>query len=188
VTIRVGINGSAASGELLAGGARRSARATVPSRSRSSPRRPDRHRTWPLLKTDKVLAPGPGREHDGDAGTWWETRSRRAGRAGPGRAALARLGLVDVVIESTGRSPRPAEARTHLRLARRRSSISRPPPTEDITIVMGVNEGPTTPPSTNHLETRSAPRNCVAPMAKVLQDPRRVKGPEDTITPTPNDQ
>jgi glyceraldehyde 3-phosphate dehydrogenase len=96
---------------------------------------------------------------------------------------------VDVVIESTGRFTSGDDARKHLDAGARKVIISAPAKGEDITIVMGVNDG-AYDPSTHHvISNASCTTNCVAPMAKVLLDSFGiVKGMMTTIHAYTNDQ
>jgi glyceraldehyde 3-phosphate dehydrogenase len=77
---------------------------------------------------------------------------------------------VDVVIESTGRFTKVADARKHLDAGARKVIISAPATDEDITIVMGVNDDAYDPAQHNVISNASCTTNCVAPMAKVLSD------------------
>jgi glyceraldehyde 3-phosphate dehydrogenase len=77
---------------------------------------------------------------------------------------------VDVVIESTGRFTKAADARKHLEAGARKVIISAPATGEDITIVMGVNDDAYDPATHDIISNASCTTNCVAPMAKVLLD------------------
>jgi glyceraldehyde 3-phosphate dehydrogenase len=77
---------------------------------------------------------------------------------------------VDVVVESTGRFTKAADARKHLEAGARKVVISAPATGEDITIVMGVNDDAYDPARHDIISNASCTTNCVAPMAKVLQD------------------
>ena len=96
---------------------------------------------------------------------------------------------MDVVIESTGRFTKAADAGKHLEAGARKVIISAPASGEDITIVMGVNDGSYDPASHHILSNASCTTNCVAPMAKVLLDSFGiVKGLMTTIHAYTNDQ
>ena len=77
---------------------------------------------------------------------------------------------VDVVIESTGRFTKAADARQHLEAGASKVIISAPATGEDITIVMGVNDESYDPATHDVISNASCTTNCVAPMAKVLLD------------------
>jgi glyceraldehyde 3-phosphate dehydrogenase len=96
---------------------------------------------------------------------------------------------VDVVIESTGRFTKADDARAHLAAGARKVIISAPATGEDITIVMGVNDATYDPAAHNVISNASCTTNCVAPMAKVLNDSFGiVKGFMTTIHAYTNDQ
>ena len=96
---------------------------------------------------------------------------------------------VDVVIESTGRFTSAKDAGLHLARGARKVIISAPAKGEDITIVMGVNDDRYDPASHNIISNASCTTNCVAPMAKVLQDGFGIrKGLMTTIHAYTNDQ
>jgi glyceraldehyde 3-phosphate dehydrogenase (phosphorylating) len=77
---------------------------------------------------------------------------------------------VDVVIESTGRFTSRDAAAAHLAAGARKVIISAPAKGEDITIVMGVNDDSYDPERHHVISNASCTTNCVAPMAKVLDD------------------
>ncbi len=77
---------------------------------------------------------------------------------------------VDVVIESTGFFTDAEQARAHLEAGAKKVIISAPAKNEDATIVMGVNEKDYDPATDNIISNASCTTNCLAPMAKVLDD------------------
>ena len=77
---------------------------------------------------------------------------------------------VEIVIESTGFFTDGAQASAHLGGTVRKVIISAPATNEDITIVLGVNEDRYDPASHNVISNASCTTNCVAPMAKVLNE------------------
>jgi glyceraldehyde 3-phosphate dehydrogenase len=96
---------------------------------------------------------------------------------------------VDVVIESTGRFTKAADAAQHLAGGAKKVIISAPATGEDITIVMGVNDDKYNPAQHNVISNASCTTNCVAPMAKVLNDAFGIrKGLMTTIHAYTNDQ
>jgi glyceraldehyde 3-phosphate dehydrogenase len=96
---------------------------------------------------------------------------------------------VDVVIESTGRFTKAAEASKHLAGGAKKVIISAPATGEDITIVMGVNDDDYDPARHHIISNASCTTNCVAPMAKVLHDSFGIrKGLMTTIHAYTNDQ
>ncbi len=94
-----------------------------------------------------------------------------------------------MVIESTGRFTKAGDARKHLEAGAKKVIISAPASDEDITIVMGVNDSAYDPAQHNIISNASCTTNCVAPMAKVLNDNFGVvKGLMTTIHAYTNDQ
>ncbi len=94
-----------------------------------------------------------------------------------------------VVIESTGRFTNADDARKHLRGPVKKVIISAPAKNEDITIVLGVNEGNYDPAKHNIISNASCTTNCLAPVAKVLNDDFKiVSGTMTTIHSYTNDQ
>jgi glyceraldehyde 3-phosphate dehydrogenase len=77
---------------------------------------------------------------------------------------------VDIVIESTGRFTKAADARKHLEAGAKKVIISAPASGDDGTFVMGVNEGTYDPDTMNILSNASCTTNCLAPLAKVFND------------------
>ncbi|WP_022924051.1 type I glyceraldehyde-3-phosphate dehydrogenase [Serinicoccus marinus] len=76
----------------------------------------------------------------------------------------------DVVVESTGIFTDATTAKAHLDAGAKKVIISAPAKNEDITIVMGVNEKDYDPASHDIISNASCTTNCLAPMAKVLND------------------
>jgi len=106
----------------------------------------------------------------------------------PAQLPWADLG-VDVVVESTGRFTKGADARKHIEAGARKVIISAPATGEDITIVMGVNDDRYDPAAHDIISNASCTTNCVAPMAKVLLDSFGiVKGLMTTIHAYTSDQ
>jgi glyceraldehyde 3-phosphate dehydrogenase len=77
---------------------------------------------------------------------------------------------VDVVLESTGLFTARAKAQMHLDAGARRVIISAPAKDEDITVVIGVNEQMLDPAKHRVISNASCTTNCLAPVAKVLDD------------------
>jgi glyceraldehyde 3-phosphate dehydrogenase (phosphorylating) len=76
----------------------------------------------------------------------------------------------DVVIESTGLFTDAAKARVHAENGAKKVIISAPAKGEDITIVMGVNQDKYDPTRDTIISNASCTTNCLAPMAKVIDD------------------
>ena len=73
-----------------------------------------------------------------------------------------------VVVESTGRFTDGAKAKAHLRGSVKKVIISAPATNEDLTVVLGVNEGKYDPAKHNIISNASCTTNCLAPVVKVL--------------------
>lgn len=96
---------------------------------------------------------------------------------------------VDVVIESTGLFTEAEKAKGHLVAGAKKVIISAPAKGEDITIVMGVNDDKYDPAKDVIISNASCTTNCLAPMAKVLDDTFGiVRGLMTTIHAYTNDQ
>jgi len=94
-----------------------------------------------------------------------------------------------VVIESTGRFTDANDARKHLRGSVKKVIISAPAKNEDVTIVLGVNEDKYDPAKHHVLSNASCTTNCLAPVAKVIQDHFKIiSGTMTTIHSYTNDQ
>ena len=76
----------------------------------------------------------------------------------------------DVVVESTGFFTDATKAHAHIDAGAKKVIISAPASNEDITIVMGVNHELYDPASHHVISNASCTTNCLAPMAKVLND------------------
>lgn len=77
---------------------------------------------------------------------------------------------VDVVVESTGAFTDATKASAHIHDSVKKVIISAPAKNEDATIVMGVNEDIYDPAKSNVISNASCTTNCLAPVAKVMQD------------------
>ncbi|MFB7914884.1 type I glyceraldehyde-3-phosphate dehydrogenase [Streptomyces sp. NPDC056061] len=96
---------------------------------------------------------------------------------------------VDIVVESTGIFTKKADAEKHIAGGAKKVLISAPAKNEDITIVMGVNEDTYDPANHHVISNASCTTNCVAPMAKVLDENFGiVKGLMTTVHAYTNDQ
>ena len=106
----------------------------------------------------------------------------------PANIPWGKLG-VDVVVESTGIFTKAADAQKHINAGAKKVIISAPATDEDITIVMGVNHEKYDPAKHNIISNASCTTNCLAPMAKVLNDEFGiVRGLMTTIHAYTNDQ
>jgi glyceraldehyde 3-phosphate dehydrogenase len=87
----------------------------------------------------------------------------------PGKIPWRELGA-ELVIESTGLFTDATKAAAHLEGGAKRVIISAPAKNEDITIVLGVNEGAYDPAKHHIISNASCTTNGLAPVAKVLND------------------
>ncbi len=95
----------------------------------------------------------------------------------------------DIVIESTGIFTDAAKAAAHLGGSVKKVLISAPAKNDDLTVVLGVNQDKYQPDKHNIISNASCTTNCLAPVAKVLNDSFGiVKGMMTTIHAYTNDQ
>src|SRR5690349_8973939 len=94
-----------------------------------------------------------------------------------------------VVLESTGRFTNAEEAKKHMRGPVKKVIISAPAKNEDVTLVLGVNEQVYDPAKHHIISNASCTTNCLAPVAKVINDEFKiVSGTMTTIHSYTNDQ
>jgi glyceraldehyde 3-phosphate dehydrogenase len=95
----------------------------------------------------------------------------------------------DIVIESTGLFTKGSEAAKHLRGSVKKVIISAPAEDPDATFVLGVNDNTYDPAKHNVISNASCTTNCLAPVAKVLNDTFGIhSGTMTTIHSYTNDQ
>ncbi|MFI2433799.1 type I glyceraldehyde-3-phosphate dehydrogenase [Streptomyces sp. NPDC018693] len=142
-----------------------------------------------LLKYDTIL----GRlkqevSHTADTITVGDQTIKVLSERNPADIPWGELG-VDIVIESTGIFTKKEDAAKHLAGGAKKVLISAPAKDEDITIVMGVNQDKYDPANHHVISNASCTTNCVAPMAKVLDENFGiVKGLMTTVHAYTNDQ
>ena len=123
-----------------------------------------------LLKYDSILGRYPGEVAvDGDAINVDGKAVKVLAERDPANLPWGDLG-VDVVVESTGFFTDAQKAKAHLDGGAKKVIISAPASNEDITIVMGVNERQYDPGNHDIVSNASCTTNCLAPLAKVLDD------------------
>ena len=106
----------------------------------------------------------------------------------PANLPWARVGA-QIVIESTGFFTKAEDAGKHLAAGAKKVIISAPATGEDITIVMGVNDQDYDPAVHNIISNASCTTNCLAPMAKAIDDAFGIeRGLMTTIHAYTNDQ
>jgi glyceraldehyde 3-phosphate dehydrogenase len=95
----------------------------------------------------------------------------------------------EIVIESTGRFTKASDAAKHLTGGAKKVVISAPATDEDVTLVLGVNDSSYDPSKHKIISNASCTTNCLAPMAKVLNDNFGiVRGFMTTVHAYTNDQ
>ena len=123
-----------------------------------------------LLKYDSVLGSYPGDVRVSDNGITVDGDELRVlAERDPANLPWKDLGA-EVVIESTGLFTSREKAALHLEAGAQKVVISAPAKDEDITIVLGVNDHLYDPATHHVISNASCTTNCVAPMAKVLDD------------------
>ncbi|HUQ95626.1 MAG TPA: type I glyceraldehyde-3-phosphate dehydrogenase [Bryobacteraceae bacterium] len=96
---------------------------------------------------------------------------------------------VQIVVESTGRFTDGPAAAKHLRGSVKKVIISAPAKDEDVTLVLGVNNGAYDASKHNVVSNASCTTNCLAPVVKVLHEAFTIrKGSMTTIHSYTNDQ
>jgi len=142
-----------------------------------------------LLKYDSILGRLPASVTSTEDSIVVDGRKIQAmAERDPGALPWADLG-VDIVIESTGFFTDAAAAGKHVSAGAKKVIISAPARNEDVTVVMGVNHETYDPAAHTIISNASCTTNCLAPMAKVLNDEFGiVKGLMTTIHAYTNDQ
>jgi len=142
-----------------------------------------------LLKYDSILGRlGTDVTHTDDAIVVGGKRIAALAERDPAKLPWADLGA-DIVIESTGFFTNADAARGHVEAGAKKVIISAPAKGEDVTIVMGVNEGSYDPANHTIISNASCTTNCLGPMAKVLHETFGIEsGLMTTIHAYTNDQ
>ncbi len=142
-----------------------------------------------LFKYDSNYGAYPGEVRATDGGISIDGKEYRVfAERDPADLPWKDLGI-DIVVESTGLFTEADKAAKHLEAGADKVVISAPAKGEDVTIVFGVNEGDYDPAKHRIVSNASCTTNCLAPMAKVLDDAFGVKrGLVTTIHAYTNDQ
>ena len=123
-----------------------------------------------LFKYDSVHGTFQGDVESGESGIIVDgDEIRVTSEKDPSNLPWKELG-VDVVLESTGRFTKAADARKHIAAGARKVLISAPAKDEDITLVMGVNSDKYDSAKHNIISNASCTTNCLVPMVKVIRD------------------
>lgn len=123
-----------------------------------------------LFKYDSVHGRFNGDvSHDADGITINGDRIKILAEKDPAKLPWADL-KVDIVLESTGRFTKAADAQKHRDAGAKKVIISAPANDEDITVVMGVNSDKYDAAKHHIISNASCTTNCLAPMVKVIRD------------------
>jgi glyceraldehyde 3-phosphate dehydrogenase len=149
----------------------------------------DTHTLAHLFKYDSILGPLQADvKVEADTIIAGGKRIRIFAIKDPAEIDWAGLGA-QIVIESTGRFTDAKDASKHLRGTVKKVIISAPAKNEDITIVLGVNEGAYEAAKHHVISNASCTTNCLAPVVKVLYEKFGIeKGSMTTIHSYTNDQ
>jgi len=142
-----------------------------------------------LFKYDSNYGVYPGTvEVQGDSIVIDGAKVRVLSERDPSRIPWGTLG-VDIVLESTGLFTDGEKAGAHRSAGAKKVIISAPAKNEDVTVVLGVNEGLYDPSKHHIISNASCTTNCVAPVVKVLNDSFGIsRGLMTTIHSYTNDQ
>jgi glyceraldehyde 3-phosphate dehydrogenase len=142
-----------------------------------------------LLKYDSILGPlGAEVTYDAESITVNGKKIRVFETKDPAAIDWPSVGA-EVVVESTGRFTDANDAKKHLRGSVKKVIISAPAKNEDVTIVLGVNNGMYDKSKHSVVSNASCTTNCLAPVTKVLHESFGIlKGSMTTIHSYTNDQ
>ncbi len=123
-----------------------------------------------LLRYDSILGRFPGEiSFDDESLSVDGTKIMAYAEKDPANLPWGDLG-VDIVVESTGLFTEAAKAQAHIDAGAKKVLISAPAKNEDITVVLGVNDDKYDPASHHIISNASCTTNCLAPMAKAIND------------------
>jgi glyceraldehyde 3-phosphate dehydrogenase len=124
-----------------------------------------------LLKYDSILGRFPGEVRAGDGSISVDGAEIKVlSEKDPAALPWSDLG-VEVVIESTGLFTKREDAEKHLAAGAKKVIISAPATDPDVTVALGVNfDQAYDPERDNIISNASCTTNCLAPVAKVLND------------------
>ncbi len=142
-----------------------------------------------LLKHDSILGNLPNEVTHTDDTISVDGKSFKVFKVkDPAQLDWASVGA-SIVVESTGLFTTGPEAKKHLRGTVKKVIISAPATDPDLTLVLGVNDKTYDPAKHNVISNASCTTNCLAPVAKVIQDNFGITvGTMTTIHSYTNDQ
>jgi glyceraldehyde 3-phosphate dehydrogenase len=142
-----------------------------------------------LLKYDSVLGNLPNQVSAGENSITVDGKTIKVFKEKDPAALPWESVGAQVVVESTGRFTDAADAGKHRRGTVKKVIISAPAKNEDVTVVLGVNHDKYDPAKHNIISNASCTTNCLAPVAKVINDEFKiVSGTMTTIHSYTNDQ
>ena len=128
-----------------------------------------------LLAYDSIFGRFPGEVKAGDGAIAVDgTQVKVLAERDPANLPWKDMG-VDVVIESTGLFTEREKAAAHLAAGARKVIISAPAKGPDLTVCIGVNDHEYDPERHHVISNASCTTNCLAPLAKVLDDTFGIK-------------
>jgi glyceraldehyde 3-phosphate dehydrogenase len=129
-----------------------------------------------LLRYDSVYGPFSGEVEERDGALGVDGREVKVlAERDPAQLPWGDLG-VEVVIESTGFFTKRDDAAKHLEAGAKKVIISAPATEPDVTVALGVNFDDVYEPDSHHvISNASCTTNCLAPVAKVLNDAIGIK-------------
>jgi glyceraldehyde 3-phosphate dehydrogenase (phosphorylating) len=142
-----------------------------------------------LLKYDSILGNLPNQISAGADSITIDNKTIKVFKErDPGALPWGSVGA-QVVVESTGHFTDANDAKKHLRDSVKKVIISAPAKNEDVTLVLGVNQDKYDGAKHNIISNASCTTNCLAPIAKVINDAFKiVSGTMTTIHSYTNDQ
>ncbi len=123
-----------------------------------------------LFKYDTTYGPFDGKvEHDDSSITVNGDKIKVFAQTDPAQIPWGDVGA-DIVIEATGRFTDATKAAAHRQAGAKKVIISAPAKNEDVTIVLGVNDGMYDPANHHVISNASCTTNGLAPVAKVMHE------------------
>jgi glyceraldehyde 3-phosphate dehydrogenase len=185
MTVKIGINGLGRIGRLVYRAAYENQNVEIVAINDLADANTNAH----LLKYDSVHGIFPGNVEMKDGNIVVDGKSVKVlSQRDPAAIPWRDMG-VDVVIESTGVFTAVDKASSHLAAGAKKVIITAPAKGDALTIVMGVNEGSYDPAKHHVVSNASCTTNCLAPVAKVLNDNFKIiKGLMTTVHAYTNDQ
>jgi glyceraldehyde 3-phosphate dehydrogenase (phosphorylating) len=142
-----------------------------------------------LLKYDSILGNLPNKISAGEDSITVDKKTFKVFKEKDPAALPWESVGAQIVIESTGRFTNAEDAKKHLRGPVKKVIISAPAKNEDVTLVLGVNHDKYDPKKHHIISNASCTTNCLAPIAKVVNDEFKiVSGTMTTIHSYTNDQ